>query len=531
MMKQLVSTVLYVISFVFIFQQEAVALDLNWSGQFRAESHILNNYSFDGRNLTTTDADHTSRVDSAGNPKGYYIPTGGSDSANFQSLFLKLRPSLVVNDNVYIKSEWWLGNPIYGFFGSASPHQAEQRRYNSNFSRGSVITAQRYWAELLTDFGTLQIGRTPLDWGLGLVWNSGDDIWDRYSSTGDSVRLISKFGSFMVSPAIIKYGMGNNVGGTCVPSTSGTVSGSTVTSISYPCTVALGEADVTDYSLMFKYENLDQDFVLGLNFIKRIANVGQESGSGYFGLEGSTTGMNFNTWDIYGSKKFGRFTLRGELPVTSGDIGVINYSTLAAALELDWDASDRWDFNLKMGHVPGQPSIDQGTGSPGEFKGFYFHHNYQIGKMMFNYQFRNFGGPNTRNNSNVSDADLVSIYDNPLSNAKYVSFLGTYTTGRWSFKGNFVWARANQVAEANKRYFHVWDRQFKDVGAGVEQQSDDLGWEMNYGIDFKWDDSFILASNFGWFFPGSFYEFANSGTLKNRTEAVFGMNLGVGIEF
>src|SRR5581483_12091168 len=96
-------------------------------------------------------------------------------------------------------------------------------------SRGSVITAQRYWGEFDSDIGIFEIGRAPLDWGLGLIWNRGDGIWgrgskktdhpedkketygrpwDRYESTGDQVRLVSRFGSFIFSPAYILYSAG-----------------------------------------------------------------------------------------------------------------------------------------------------------------------------------------------------------------------------------------------------------------------------------------------------------------------------------
>ena len=66
----------------------AVALDLDWSGQFRAESNWVFNYAVDSGNLISDD------VRAAGG--GYYVPGGGDNSAYFQSAFLRLRPSLIV---------------------------------------------------------------------------------------------------------------------------------------------------------------------------------------------------------------------------------------------------------------------------------------------------------------------------------------------------------------------------------------------------------------------------------------------------
>ena len=105
-----------------------------------------------------------------------------------------------------------MGDPTYGMFGNSAPYQVDEHQYYSTQSRGSYISAQRFWAEVLTDFGTLQVGRTPLDWGLGVVWNAGDNLWDHYESTGDSIRLISKFGAFSFIPSFVSVATGNSIG-------------------------------------------------------------------------------------------------------------------------------------------------------------------------------------------------------------------------------------------------------------------------------------------------------------------------------
>ena len=185
----------------------ASALELDWSGQFWSEYNFIHNYSMD---TSTVGSDP---VRSAAG--GYYVPGGGTNDASFNSLFLRLRPKVVVNDNIYIKSEFWFGDPIYGMFGNAVPYASDQHQYSSSQSRGSILTAQRFWGEFLTDIGTVQIGRVPLHWGLGIVWDSGDNVWDRYMSTGDAIRWIAKFGSFSFIPSIIINSTGNTVGGAC----------------------------------------------------------------------------------------------------------------------------------------------------------------------------------------------------------------------------------------------------------------------------------------------------------------------------
>ncbi|WP_218276503.1 hypothetical protein, partial [Pseudomonas sp. FW305-BF8] len=69
---------------------------------------------------------------------------------------------------------------------------------------GMNITAARLWLDTHTDFGTLQVGRAPMHWGLGAILNSGDGVYDRFQSTADTIRLVSKFGYFTFMPFYAK---------------------------------------------------------------------------------------------------------------------------------------------------------------------------------------------------------------------------------------------------------------------------------------------------------------------------------------
>ncbi|MCM2323369.1 MAG: hypothetical protein NDJ90_08920 [Oligoflexia bacterium] len=491
----------------------AEAIELHWSGQFWSEYHLVNNYVMDS-------------ADSAGNldtgrvtgteTTGYYIPAGGRRNASFQTLFLRLRPKLVVNDNVFIKSEWWLGDPVFGITGSAVPYSPDQRLYYSNQSRGSVVSAQRYWAELLSDFGTIQVGRMPLDWGLGLVWNGGDKLWSRYVSTGDGVRLVSKFGAFTFAPAYILYSGGNSIGGACAIGGPG-------------CTpFPGGKASVADYSLSLKYESLEDDFDGGFNFVKRLAGLHQDVYN--LGIQGTGVATNFNTWDIYARKRLGNFTVGGEVPITSGSVAGADYSTIALAGELEWNIAESWQAQLRAGHAPGQPNSPSAT--PDRLKAFFFNPNYRLGNIMFNYQLANFGGytgTNTLNNPGASPAALRSPFDNPVVNATYVTLGGGYKTQKWSFNTGLVYAHAPQAARAGEFYLNTWKRKME---LAVADQGKNLGMEWDSGVGFQWDDYLVFRLDVGLFFPGSFYAFANAPTVpENKTDTVFSTAARVGISF
>lgn len=436
---------------------------------------------------------------------------------------MRVKPSLVVNDNVYIKSEWWLGSPVYGFYGSSLPYSQDQRWINSTFSRGSPITAQRFWGEFVGDFGTIQVGRIPLHWGLGLVWNSGDQMWDRYQSTGDAFRLVSKFGSFTVTPGIIKYATGNSVSGNCV--VGAVVDPATGTK----CAANAGAPSVVDYAMGLEYQSLEDETSVGVNFVRRVGGAAADPAVG-LGFDNGVPGSSYNLWDFYGKKRFGKVTAGIEVPLVNGKIGGTAYNALAGAAEVSWKVNDRFELNLRGGRAPGQKSKATGS-APSEYGAFYFHQNYRTGLILFNYALQNFVGPNTLNNPSTSANDLVSPYDNPITNANFVNFGLNYKLNRWSFRGNYVFASAVQTASTGD-YYNTWKRGYETVQAGAPAQGSSLGWEMDYGLTYRWDDNIAFDVDAGWYFPGAFYAFSNqaSGVL-NPTKSVFMALFRVGVGF
>lgn len=518
--KQLAALLIGIFS---LSSQAAQAVELNWSGQFWTEFHVIKNYTMDG-----SDAGFDTAIRGAGGTtSGYYVPQGGSSTASFETLLLRVRPSIVVNDNIYIKSEWWAGDPLFGFFGSAVPYSIDQRRYDSTFSRGSTIQAQRYWVELLSDFGTVRVGRAPLHWGLGVVWNSGEELWSRYMSTGDQIGIVSKFGAFSVIPTFVLYSAGNNLGGSCNLSAAGV------------CTPGTGNGGVVDYSFALKYENLEDDFEGGLNFIKRLASANQDSGFNV-GPTSVAVGANYNTWDLYARKKMGRFSLAGELPIVTGDIGGLDYSAYGLATEISWAATDSFDLQLRAGHAPGQHNV--GTAALDNYRAFYFHPNYHLGMIMFNYQLANFAGypgTNTTNSTQTPtaaagadarpEANLRSAWDNPITNANYLSVNGILKTSKWSFNAGLIYAQARETAQAGSFFFNSWKRQVEGTAA-IKDQSSNLGLELDLGAAFQWDDAMMFRFDTGFYFPGSFYAFSNTAT-DNATDTVWATSAKVGISF
>jgi hypothetical protein len=489
----------------FALMTTANAMDLDWSGQFRSEAVMINNY-----------APEVYHGETAANG-GYEVQPAGSKDARFETLFLRLKPKLIVNDNVVIKSEWWLGNPVTGFYGADYPGttRSDQRHYDSTYSGGSVITAQRFWAEFLTDLGTFQVGRAPQHWGLGLVHNSGDGLWDRYQSTGDTFKMIAKFGNFSLIPSSTKYDMGSAVGGTCVAGTGTT------------CDHLAGGAGLSEYAVGLRYENPDEDFEGGVQMVRRIAGYREESK--WINNQGG--GINLTIWDIYAKKRMGKLDFNLEAPIFNGEISGRQYKSYALALELKYRSSDAWSFQAKAGKVPGQPnSPGTGVADTQKWQMVSLHPNYHLGMLLFNYNFGNFSGNNNPTHSAGAAGDVKSIYDAPITNANYLMLGTTLTADKWQFSGTFVTAKADRTAHTGDQYFNSQTRAYSTVAATHDQGSG-LGTEFDLGAALNWDEFTTFAVDFGLLFQGNYFKFGNDAAGDNQLKTVFGAVGSIGVKF
>jgi hypothetical protein len=484
----------------------AHALQLDWNGQFWFEQNWLNNYQL-SRARPGYDAD--SEFINNGSP---YVPGTGEKNSVWYDAFLKLKPKAVVNDSINIRAEFQVGSPTYPFMGRGFPGSGDERfNFTGSQKDGLSIVAARYWAQMITDFGTIELGRAPLHWGLGAIWNSGDNLFDHYQSTVDTVRLTSKFGNFSIQPAIVKIAMGGNVSG------ASNAAGNPVQ----------GNDDITDYDLAVKYDNSEEDFEFGMMWTKRTANAAQRTLFFNPQKQGSTR-MNFNVFDFFARKKWGRFSLGGELPLFNGNLGALDgqnefdYKTVAVVVEGGY-TSDVWDVSLKAGHVPGQPPTSQGDT---KFRAVFLNKDYKLGLIMFNY---NLYGLSNNNPDTVPAGSLQSPYDNEIVNANYFALTPQAKVDKWTFHATYVFGWADQTASAGHNFYNYNRRQFYPA---IGNQSSFLGWEMDYGVAFKWDENFILGWDLGLWFPGSYYSFSNSpGVAKLDTDSMFASRIRAGITF
>jgi hypothetical protein len=466
----------------------ARALDLDWHGQLRAETNWLWGYSNAG--LFT------------GTNQGYSVYSTGDSPAAFQNLFFALSPRVIVNDNVSIKSDIWLGTPDRGMFGG---DQLAFRYFGTSRTGNATVLANTFYAEMATDFGTITVGRAPLNWGLGVIWNYDRERFYRLPSTGDTIQLTTKLGAFRFSPSVVKYNAGSNYGGSATYSTSGALA-----------TTVSGSSSVSDYAAALSYSNDDDQMDIGLLFLRRLAAQNSANINPYNGVPNSP--FAYNVWDFYAKKKAGIFTIAAEVPLASGTVAGQDYATVAAAAKVEAQINDKWKVILHFGTADGQGDLPSGQGTS-KLTAFSFHPDYRPSFILFNYNLRN-----------LSDIN-ASPYDSPVTNTRFVSLAFNHVSGKWSQELLGLYAVAAQTAngEAGGRFFNEWTHQFENSVAGAGQEKG-KGFEVDYLLGYEWDEAMRLGLNLGLLFPGKFYEFNNT-TTPNPSKTIFASSVNVSVSF
>lgn len=160
------------------------AAAFSWSGDWRAELAMYHDL-----NLSKTDPGQVS-ADYLDPKSPDYNPNAASFTKTYWLQRFKLKPDLIVYDNVKIKSEWIL------LAGSAL-NSTNLGGDTGNMVAGGVmgadnihasINVRRLWLEWASDWGIFTMGRQPFNFGLGMTFNSGDGLWDYY---GDSIDRIA----------------------------------------------------------------------------------------------------------------------------------------------------------------------------------------------------------------------------------------------------------------------------------------------------------------------------------------------------
>jgi len=452
----------------------SMALPLDWNGSFGVNTTVIDTYR-------KTDA-HDNTVAGSGG-QAIPEPAGNPDNAKFQSYIFSLSPSIVVNDSASIFSDFTTGYGKGGFLGDATGNKNNfqganfaNALYHFNTANDNNLEIRKLYAELYSDTATYVLGRMPLHWGLGAVFNEGKNVWDRHTSLEDGIMAKFVIGNFHISPYWTKL---NSVG-----------------SIS-------SESDVTSFGAQLLYDNSERDLTFGIMLSKRKASAQNATlTTRTDGASQSILGATkVNLVDIYLQKGWGRFNFTIEVPIIDGDLGNVygvgdtSYKTNAIITESSYNLNSKWDLSLNFGHIKGH------NGTTGKFRAMYLHPNYQIATLLFRY-----------NLQAVSDS-TVSIYDSYMTNANYIQFGADYKTNKWVWSASALWAQAIEVAKNGKNFFNHETNIL--TNAAVKSQQDKYGLEIDLAFDYKWNTNVTIEGDVGYLLVGDYYKFTNTETDQN----------------
>ena len=93
---------------------------------------------------------------------------------------------------------------------------------------------------------------------------------------------------------------------------------------------------------------------------------------------------------------------------------------------------------------------------------------------------------------------------------------------------SWTYAQALETAGTSGQYYNQWTRDFEAAGGAAKASS--LGWELDAGATFHWDDHFEFKADAGAFMAGDFFKYT-AADPGNQTGTVLAFVMGVGAKF
>ncbi len=462
----------------------ALALPIDWSGVFGVDSHLINN-------TCRTQDDVGDKFD----PTGVRIPgtegtqgiTGDCD-ANFQTYIFKLNPQIIVNDGVTLKGELSTGHTRGGFAGDNSANNQDASGNNSYFfttpAQRSTLNINQMYMELYADTALVKLGRMSKHYGLGIVFDNGSDAWDRFFTMYDGVQAEMKIGNFGLTPYWAKLSSYND------DDTSGTSVGAK----------PAGGWDVREMGVTASYDNKNRDLIVSVLYGKRFS---ERKNSLYNSdADDPATSDDRGKTDVtiiepYISKRWNKLKIEAEASLQTGDYGDVygtgnnaKLTSNAYIVEAKYELNPKWDIGFTGGQVDGD------NGDSDKFEALYLHPNYHVAELMFRYNYAAFseGGR--------------SIFDSSITNSRFYKFYGFYKTDKWTWKGSLIMAKALETADGiGEAYHHEEGYSYTDNA----KQSNDLGFELDFGFDYRWNPNVIISWYYAYWKVGQYYAFTNGG--------------------
>ena len=397
---------------------------------------------------------------------------------SFISARALLNPNLIIDDHFSLKSQWSLlsspnftpsttigGSPVLG------PTQG-QGGYIFGDPAATALLLNRVWLEWTSDFGVMRLGRVPVSWGYGLLYDAGNGMWDDFQSTFDRLEYRLHLGHLVGALAYSKGRKAN----------------------------VLGNAnDQEFYTVYLQYDNPEQQVEGGLMYEKQARSASQAGSistgaanphalpSGHGTASASppiSTNLPYPSSDsvlsAYLKKSFSYFTIGGELDWLSGNAFDHNGNGTQDGLNaLGLLLSATYEVHSVKAFVDFLYASGDSALNDDNLTGFtVLHRNRRLGLILGRELLGNYHG------NSVAQGSMVSYGSaNTFSGVIAVRpGIRIDWSPSWSSGLEFIWARK----------------------AGVQAGGDaSLGLEIDAGTEYAVYKNFDLGLNLGVLFPGT----------------------------
>lgn len=333
------------------------------------------------------------------------------------------------------------------------------------------IQVTRAYADVYTEYGRLRFGRMPIDWGVGVLFNDGNDPLDEYGDTGDRVQFTTRVGPVYVMGAyeIINEGLLERQ-------------------------ELEDSMNAADLAVAWQTETLGVGLYNRYRF-QRTPQFGAYNGSLWAHLEMGPANVDAEIVGVFG---------RGDL-----DTGVNDIQVLAAGGVLDGTIDiDKIHGGLQFGLATGDTDPNDNV-----LRTFAFDRDHNVALMMFEEPMPILASGVVNDANGGRDTDAIRTGDG-ISNALYIRpTIGYQLRPDLSANLAYIGARALQLPDD-------------------EQGDRGYGQEVDLGLTYTPFEHFSATGTGGVFFPGPYYQNFEHDTLGGGFDATtFGGRLVLTADF